>query len=379
MISGVHGVSTVEENLHQLHNDLLEQMPEIHRLAIALYDAGTDKLITFTHSTLESGSLAHHEVTLADVPSLLELAKTRADRVVPDMSIFKNSGSKHSKMLLEQGFRSSYTKPFYKKNTLCGFLFFDAVEADYFQPVVLRHLSVYVDLAALMVVNALAPADILRSAVSMVRDFSHYRDEDTGSHIDRMSRYTHLLGMSLAKERDLTDEFVEFVYLFAPLHDVGKITIADSILLKEGKLTEDEMAIMRSHVDEGGKIINRMFETFNVENTPNMEILYNIVTFHHEAVDGSGYPKGLKGEEIPLEARIVAVADVFDALTSARPYKAAWSNDEAFAFLEQHAGRKFDADCVRLLQEQVEQIEFIQKNFSDSDVKTFREGYTQDL
>ena len=372
-------VGTVKENLHQLHWNLREQMPEVHRYAIALYDAGTDKLKTFTHSTLGGGKLVHYEAKLADVPSLAELARDKRDRIVADLEIFAGTGSKHSQTLLAEGFKSSYTKPFYKKGALCGFLFFDAVEAGFFTPPVVRHISVYAHLAALMVINALAPVEVLRSAVSMVQDLSHYRDRETGTHIDRMSRFAHIIAMNLAGEKDLSDELVEFVFLFAPLHDVGKIAIPDKILLKEGKLTPEEMHVMRRHVDQGSEMIERMARSFGVETLPHMEILQNIVTYHHEEVDGGGYPEGLRGEDIPLVARIIAVADVFDALTSDRPYKRAWSNAEALSFLDKHAGTKFDTDCVRALKENMEQIEDIQSNFPQSADSAYHEGYTEDL
>ena len=109
------------------------------------------------------------------------------------------------------------------------------------------------------------------------------------------------------------------------------------------------------------------------------QTLHNIVTYHHEQVDGRGYPEGLRGEDIPLEARIIAVADVFDALTSDRPYKCAWSNHEALSFLDRYAGSKFDADCVWALKENIKLIEDIQSKFLDSAIPAFREGYTEDL
>lgn len=363
--------TTVKDNLHQLHRDLREQMPEVHRFAIALYDSGIDTLKTFVHSTLEGGSLVHYEARLADVPSLAELAQDNRDRIVADMEVFDASASTHSQRLLAQGFRSSYTKPFYNRGELGGFLFFDAVEVGFFTPAVVRHLSVYADLAALMVINALAPVGVLRSAVSLVQDLSNLRDQETGVHIDRMSRFAHLIAMTMAEKKDLNDEFIEFVFLFAPLHDVGKIAIPDSILLKEGKLTSEEMDVMRGHVDQGREMVERMANSFGVESLSYINILHNIVTYHHEQIDGRGYPEGLRGEDIPLEARIITVADVFDALTSDRPYKSAWSNDEALSFLGTYAGSKFDADCVWALKQNIEMIEGIQSKFLDSAIPAF--------
>ncbi|KPK47000.1 MAG: phosphohydrolase, partial [Thiotrichales bacterium SG8_50] len=207
----------------------------------------------------------------------------------------------------------------------------------------------------------------LLATIKTARQITHQRDCETGAHLDRMSRYSRLIARKL-KQRgtyDFSDEFIEHVFVFSPLHDIGKIGIPDSVLLKPGKLDHDEFALMATHPTKGREIIDCMLDNFDLDRMPHVEILRNIAQFHHEAVNGSGYPDSLAGEAIPIEARIVAVADVFDALTSERPYKHAWSIDEAFADLRRLAGVKLDHDCVDALLDSRTDIEDIQRQFQE--------------
>jgi len=180
-----------------------------------------------------------------------------------------------------------------------------------------------------------------------------------------MSRYARLIADGVAADHGLSDEEVEFIFQFSPLHDVGKVAIPDRILLKPGPLDEAEFSLMKEHVVKGRRIIDMMVGEFGMDQLPHIDILRNIVSYHHEAWDGSGYPLGLAGQAIPLEARIAAVADVFDALTRARVYKPAWSNDEAAAYLRRMSGTKFYTPCVdALLSRPAEMLE-IQRRFAE--------------
>jgi len=202
--------------------------------------------------------------------------------------------------------------------------------------------------------------------VNVIREVSSARDSETATHLARMARYAHLIASRLAAKYDFSDEFVEFLFEFCPLHDVGKVAVPDSILLKPGKLTDQEMDVMRTHVARGVQIVELMMRDFGLHSMPHFDMLRNIVAFHHEAMDGSGYPYNRRGDEIPLEARIAAVADVFDALTSTRPYKTAWSNEEALDLLRREAGGKFDPHCVEVLLESVDAILEIQSQFGET-------------
>jgi two-component system response regulator RpfG len=162
-----------------------------------------------------------------------------------------------------------------------------------------------------------------------------YRDLGTGIHLLRMSHYAEVIAEALG----MPDEETRILTSAAPLHDIGKIGIPDAVLLKRGSLTDEEFAVMRRHPLIGYEILRDSRSRF-------VQMGALIALRHHERWDGSGYPDGLKGDAIPLPARIVAVADVFDALTSVRPYKPAWSPEEALSYLKTHSGTLFDPACV---------------------------------
>lgn len=164
-----------------------------------------------------------------------------------------------------------------------------------------------------------------------------YKDQETGNHVRRIGIYAELLARALGWGPDACHAIRQA----APMHDIGKIAIPDRILLKPGKLDAEEMAIMRTHPERGASIIGSNGSAL-------LRLAASIALNHHEKWDGSGYPRGLAGTDIPLEGRIVALADVFDALMSPRPYKRPWALEEVVAHLEAQAGRHFDPDLVPL-------------------------------
>ena len=177
------------------------------------------------------------------------------------------------------------------------------------------------------------------------------RDLSTGEHIKRTKEYVSILCNELKKDekyRDiLTPSTIRYIINAAPLHDIGKITVSDLILLKPGKLTKEEYEKMKEHSSMGGKMIKEFFNHF--DNDDFVKNAYEIAMYHHEKWDGSGYPNGLKGEEIPLSARIMAISDVFDALVSKRVYKDAIPKEEAFNIILEEAGKHFDPSIIQAL------------------------------
>lgn len=167
------------------------------------------------------------------------------------------------------------------------------------------------------------------------------RDLSTGGHIKRTSEVVRIFADELSKmDSSLTPEFLQLVIRSAPMHDLGKIGVDDSILRKQGKFTDEEYDKMKEHAANGARIVKDVLT--GVEDERFVEVAVNVAHYHHEKVNGKGYPDGLKGEEIPIEARIMALADVFDALVSKRCYKEAFSYDKAFSIIEQDAGTHFD-------------------------------------
>ncbi len=184
---------------------------------------------------------------------------------------------------------------------------------------------------------------------------AEYKDNETGMHVIRMSYYSRLIAEAL----DYSDDWVETVYNAAPMHDIGKIGIPDRILLKPGKLDAEEWEIMKKHVDYGVEILQGHESDLII-------MAKEIAQNHHEKFDGSGYPNGRVGESIPISGRIVAIADVFDALTSERPYKKAWTVEKAVALIEEEAGKHFDPDLVYLFRERLPEMLDIKERYAES-------------
>lgn len=174
-----------------------------------------------------------------------------------------------------------------------------------------------------------------REMVLRLSKAAEHRDPETGSHLIRMANYSQLI----ARELKLSVEEQELILAAAPMHDIGKVATPDAILLKPGKLTDAEFLIMKQHAAKGYTVLCGSECLL-------LSTAATIALTHHEKFDGSGYPTGLKGIDIPLYGRIIAVADVFDALTSPRPYKRAWTIDDACNFLRDNSGSHFDPQCV---------------------------------
>ncbi len=185
---------------------------------------------------------------------------------------------------------------------------------------------------------------------------AEFRDNETAQHTVRMSEYCGVL----ARGYGMDEERSELVRLASQLHDVGKLGIPDAILLKPGRLTEEEFAIMKEHAAFGYRILAD-------SRAPVLRIGAVIARGHHEKFDGSGYPDGLAGEDIPVEARIAAVADVFDALTSKRVYKEAMPTDQALAILNRERDRHFDGRLVTVFMDHLDTILAIKEQYRDTD------------
>jgi len=365
VLAALNANMPLKDKLVSAHKVIQEKFPFIARIALAIYDPETKVLKTYLHSSGEDRPLYNYQALLDDAPSLIEILKKGKPRVVNNLVTFENSEHEHAQRIGQQGYAASYTMPMLHNGEFVGFLFFNSYEIDVFTEHTLRDIDVYGHLIALMVINELTTLKILNAAVKTSAHITHMRDPETGSHLDRMSRFSRLIAKALADKYDLDDEYIEHIFMFAPLHDIGKIAIPDAILLKPDELDETERQIMNTHSQKGRAMIDEIIDQFGLDWINQVNILRNIAEYHHEAVNGTGYPSGKTRDDIPLEARIVAVADVFDALTSRRPYKEAWSNEDAFASLRELAGEKLDRDCVEALIDQSDEVEQIQQRFEE--------------
>ena len=200
-----------------------------------------------------------------------------------------------------------------------------------------------------------------RGLIITMADMVENRDSDTGAHVQKTSAYVRIILDGLKRKgyyaEKLTEKYMNDVEMSAPLHDVGKIHIPDSILNKPDKLTEEEFEIMKTHTIAGKRILEHAIET--VEGGTYLKEARNMAAYHHERWDGTGYPEGLHGQVIPLSARIMAVADVFDALTSPRVYKQAYPLDMALNILQENAGTQFDPKCVEVFMEALPEVKLV--------------------
>ena len=205
---------------------------------------------------------------------------------------------------------------------------------------------------------SLVQADELRKTrlqvIQRLGRAAEYKDNETGTHVLRMSHYSKVIALAYGLSEAQADDLLHA----APMHDIGKIGIPDSIMLKPGKLTDDEFTIMKTHAEIGAEIIGEADSEL-------LRLAKSVALTHHEKWDGTGYPNGLKGDAIPLEGRIVALADVFDALTSKRPYKEAWPIEQTMDYIRQQSGVHFEPKLVELFEQNLAEIIQIKARWQD--------------
>ncbi|MCP4716188.1 MAG: HD domain-containing protein [Deltaproteobacteria bacterium] len=194
---------------------------------------------------------------------------------------------------------------------------------------------------------------------------SEYRDHDTGMHLERIEEYTNIIAREIARlpkyRTYITQEYIESISASSVLHDIGKVGVPDAILLKEDKLTEDEFNVIKTHPSLGGDALSSI--EAKIKGQSFLSIGKEIAYHHHEKWDGSGYPDQLSGDSIPISARIVALTDVYDALTTKRPYKKAFSHAEAVDIITKESGSHFDPDIVNAFLSHQDEFNTIRKQF----------------
>jgi HD-GYP domain-containing protein (c-di-GMP phosphodiesterase class II) len=351
------------DKLAAVHRFVRTRVPQVARIAVALHDAATDTLKTYAHAGAGENPLPLYQSRLSDSVSLTEIMTRRQARVVNDTELYGDNALHASR--IRAVFGSSYTLPIYRSGQFVGFLFFNAHEKQAFSDTSLHFFDLLGHLLSLLVIDSLTMPKTMIATVRAATRLSYHRDFETGAHVDRVAHYARLIAREVAPRYGMSDTDVEHIFLYAPLHDIGKIAIPDEILLKRDKLSAAEFEVMKTHPQKGREIIDSMLIDFRLDGTSHADILRNITLYHHEALNGSGYPFGQMGDDIPIEARIVGVADVFDALTSNRPYKQAWTVDEAFQYLIEMADTRFDRECVGALVRNRATIEEIQAQFAE--------------
>jgi Response regulator containing a CheY-like receiver domain and an HD-GYP domain len=274
----------------------------------------------------------------------------------------------YNKALLESGIRASITLPLKVAGEAVGLIFFSSKRKNVYTKEHTNLLETLANSIAISMNNNILTNEIVYSSILALAKLSEARDEDTGEHLDRMAKYSRLIARLLYENElyqdAITLEYIERIEKFSPLHDIGKVGIMDHILLKPAKLTEEEFEEMKKHAAFGGQVLRAADKNMQDKGISLFDMGVEIAEAHHEKWDGSGYPFGKQSEEIPLSARIVALADVFDALTSKRPYKKAFSLDTSFQIIEDGRGKHFDPLIVNVFLKNRKKIEELYYKFN---------------
>lgn len=273
-----------------------------------------------------------------------------SSQLIPILVLTGRQGAEVRNRALESGAQDFVNKPFDQTEVLLRVRNLLRVRAAYLSQLNLAHaLEKKVEERTAELNHA---TDILIERLAMAGEM---RDTDTGKHVLRVGQYARVLSDAYG----LPPEVGYLIEKAAPLHDLGKIGIPDTILLKRGNLSEEERTTMRKHAEMGAELLSN-HESMLVR------MAASIALSHHERWDGGGYPRGLAGESIPVEGRITALADVFDALTTQRPYKTAWSVEDALDYMRNMTGSQFEPRLVRLFNDNMEKILEIKKSYNDT-------------
>ena len=336
---------SLNSNLESILEIVKNRYSDIGRISVAMYDEHNDSLKSYLSSAGINEPLSHLEISLDNFQEIHCLKKTSSSRIIRDFESEPENAIANK--LIKEGYLSSYIVPIFDNKKFLGIISFSSFNKSRFAHYRTRaQIDLAAKLVAFLTISELYAIQGLQGTAKTLKDVAALRDNETGEHLERMSRYSRHIARHLAQSHGLDDEFIEDLYLCAPLHDIGKIAIPDKILLKPGALTDDEFSEMQKHTIYGKEIIDKALINLQIAGKPFSKLLSNIVFFHHENWDGTGYPSKLVGKDIPLEARIIRVADVYDALTSERPYKKAWSQSEALDYLQVESGKLFDSHCV---------------------------------
>jgi hypothetical protein len=341
-----------------LHERIREHHPQVHRVAIALYDARLGLIRTYVSSGDADDALARCEQPLDKVPSLAALALTHDTRVIHDLAQLKAPLGERTAWLLSHGYRSSYTVPLHLSGEPLGFLFFDSRKPGAFDARLPDALQIHVQLCRLSLQN------IIRLSRAFA-DRAPGVGTDGDRHGDRVAGYSRIIARAVAAHFGRSDEFVEHVHLFAPMHDIGQPGAPHHAPREPGAPDDEARRLIAEQVTLGLRLVDEVMEDTGGALASCARVLRNIVGDHHEFLDGSGCPRGLRGAEVPLEARIVAVADIFDALSSGGAGTPHERNEDALARLRRlcDAG-KLDPLCVAGLAADPDAVLEIQRRFS---------------
>ncbi len=364
--------ATVSGNLNNFLDDIFEKLGKrmsCDRIAIAFLDSSENLIAetavaTYSRMSLEPGF--RENINNSSLPDLLKAGKSRIINDLPSYAKGRKVSEATAK-ILHEGINSSMTIPMFFGEKCLGFFFVSSLSLNAYNDETLNYTVRLVNLIKQNVYIEFLLQEIISEITNAFVTLMHEKDNETSNHIIRMSEYSYMIARSYHEHiNPLSPRLMREIRWFSPLHDIGKVGIPDAILLKEGPLDDSEMTVMKSHVNIGMRVMEKMNSNLlNVASFPLMQTAIEIISGHHEKFDGSGYPFGLEGRDIPLAGRIVALADVFDALTSKRPYKAAFSIEKSVSIIEEEMGANFDPNVINAFKLCMNDIRHIYEKFKE--------------
>ncbi|MFN7170130.1 MAG: HD domain-containing phosphohydrolase [Candidatus Omnitrophota bacterium] len=369
MLSHLHSKTTFNHLLEFIVQNFKSYLP-FERVGLALID--------------EEGECINNRKVIAEKPlfyrgyeipyshtELDEIVKTGIPRVINNLEVYSERNPQYvwPSRVFGEGVLATLILPLKVRDKGVGMMFFCHPQANIYNQhhinflrFVSTHISTVFEKTFLM-------RELALTTVMGLANLAEKRDLETGQHIKRIKYYSRALAIELATQSNYKDEideeFIQDVYDFSPLHDIGKVGISDAILRKPGKLTPEEFEEMKRHTVIGKEILEAIEENLKSKGFSFFKMGVEIVYYHQEKFDGSGYPQGLKGREIPLSARLVSVCDVFDACSLERIYKQAYSLEECYRIVEEGKGKQFDPVIVDAFMNIRDKIEGIYQRFKD--------------
>lgn len=344
---------TPSDILDRLYKEFREDIP-FERVSIVLTNnEGQIYLNELRHK--KASNMLQGRLVDAEDTSLSEVFRRQEPRIINDYQDYfaQKPSSELTAMLLEEGIRSSMAYPLVVNGIGIGALIFASSTPNAYNGDLLAKARILANILAVAVEKTILVDDLILASITGLAKLVEAKDSETGLHLQRIQNYSKIIAEQLSTtskyQRVIDEQFIEDIYKFSQLHDIGKVGIADGILLKPAKLTEEEFAVMKRHTVIGAEVLKKSSNNLLRRGRHFFDMAIQIALGHHEKYDGTGYPYGLAGEAIPLSARIVSLADVFDALTSKRVYKQPIDIDVSFKMVADESGSHFDPDIVQAM------------------------------
>lgn len=356
----------LNRQLAHIQERIKVHLPKLDKICFALYDTREHLLRSYADSSSLSLSLIHFEAPLSSLPYLKQCIESRTVTILPDIDCLRSSPYINS--LVEDGYQSSVAIPAFNAQQFRGFVFLNSHHKDAFNESGIEAVKPYLNMLEATIFSEYQLVDRLVEKANKLVARSPVYQRESISHKQRVSSYTNLIALELADRYDFDDEFVEHLTLFSQYHDLGKVMISPELLCKQQALAAEEVAELRRHVIYGEDLVAKFITELEADNHRSAQLFCDIVSFHYEFLDGSGYPHQLCAGAIPISAKIVCVANIFDALTTHKPYKQACSVPYALLELEKMVfDNKLDTDCVNALRKHQIQLDTIIQRYPERD------------